>query len=104
VFAPFFGRQALTLTLIPKLAERSGAPVLFAWAEPVRGRLRHLLRGRAAAIADARLRVAPPGDERGGRSHRAPAHGVVPMDLQAFQQASEGSGEKNPYLPGLLLK
>src|SRR5688572_9840244 len=34
VFAPFFGREALTLTLVPKLAERSGAPVLFAWAEP----------------------------------------------------------------------
>ena len=33
-FAPFFGKQALTLSLIPRLAERSGAPVLYAWAAP----------------------------------------------------------------------
>ena len=32
-FAPFFGRAALTQSLIPRLAERSGAAVLFAYAE-----------------------------------------------------------------------
>jgi len=32
-FAPFFGKQALTLSLIPKLAERSQAPVVFAYTE-----------------------------------------------------------------------
>lgn len=32
-FAEFFGRPALTMTLLPKLAARSGAQVLFAWAE-----------------------------------------------------------------------
>jgi KDO2-lipid IV(A) lauroyltransferase len=32
-FAPFFGRPALTMSLFPKLAQRTGAKVLFAWAE-----------------------------------------------------------------------
>lgn len=32
-FAPFFGRPALTMSLFPKLAQRTGARVLFAWVE-----------------------------------------------------------------------
>jgi KDO2-lipid IV(A) lauroyltransferase len=33
VFAPFFGKPALTMTLLPKLAARTNALVLFAYAE-----------------------------------------------------------------------
>lgn len=33
VFAPFFGTPALTMTLLPKLAARTNAQVLFAYAE-----------------------------------------------------------------------
>lgn len=32
-FAPFFGIQAFTMTLLPRLAQRTGARVVFAWAE-----------------------------------------------------------------------
>jgi Kdo2-lipid IVA lauroyltransferase/acyltransferase len=32
-FAPFFGRKALTMVLLPRLAARTGATVLFAFAE-----------------------------------------------------------------------
>jgi Kdo2-lipid IVA lauroyltransferase/acyltransferase len=32
-FAPFFGKPAYTMTLLPRLAERSGATVLFAYCE-----------------------------------------------------------------------
>ena len=32
-FAPFFGHRALTMTLLPRLAARTGASVLFAFAE-----------------------------------------------------------------------
>ncbi|MEV8520895.1 lipid A biosynthesis acyltransferase [Dyella marensis] len=32
-FAPFFGREALTMVLLPRLAARTGAAVLFAFAE-----------------------------------------------------------------------
>lgn len=32
-FAPFFGLQAFTMTLLPRLAAREAVPVVFAWAE-----------------------------------------------------------------------
>ena len=32
-FAPFFGVDALTMTLLPRLAHKTGATVLFGWAE-----------------------------------------------------------------------
>lgn len=34
-FAPFFGKPAYTMTLLPRLAERSGATVLFAYCERI---------------------------------------------------------------------
>ena len=37
VFVPFFGRQAKTMTLFGKLAERTGAPVVIGWAERLEG-------------------------------------------------------------------
>ncbi|MEO8161459.1 MAG: lipid A biosynthesis lauroyl acyltransferase, partial [Arenimonas sp.] len=58
VFAPFFGRAALTLTLIPKLAERSGAPVLLAWAEPVAGGFDVVIEAAPGTIADPDVLVA----------------------------------------------
>ena len=50
-FAPFFGIDALTMTLLPRLAQRSGATVLFAFAE------------RLPEAAGFRIRIlpAPPG-------------------------------------------
>lgn len=41
-FVPFFGREAYTMSLLPRLAERSGAAVLFAWCERI-GPLRFAL-------------------------------------------------------------
>jgi KDO2-lipid IV(A) lauroyltransferase len=35
VFAPFFGVEALTMTLVNRLAERTGATVLYGWCERV---------------------------------------------------------------------
>lgn len=37
VFAPFFGHPAFTMTLFSRLARRSGAPVLYTWAERLSG-------------------------------------------------------------------
>ena len=34
-FAPFFGTPALTMTLVSRLAERTGSTVLFAWCERI---------------------------------------------------------------------
>ncbi len=58
-FAPFFGRPAYTMTLLTRLAERSGATVLFVYCERV-GPLAFALRVEAApaAIADADSMVA----------------------------------------------
>src|SRR5690606_4029492 len=52
VFAPFFGIQALTMSLLPRLAARTGAAVLFAYCE----RIPHA--GRAPAFA-LRFEAAP---------------------------------------------
>jgi KDO2-lipid IV(A) lauroyltransferase len=54
VFAPFFGVPALTMTLVNRLAERTGAIVLFAWCERVGNDLEFALQVQPApeAIAD----------------------------------------------------
>lgn len=59
-FAPFFGIEALTMVLVPRLAERTGAAVLFAFAErlPRSAGFRIHLRLASERIADADLRVA----------------------------------------------
>jgi KDO2-lipid IV(A) lauroyltransferase len=38
VWAPFFGRPAYTMTLLPRLAQQSGARVLLCWCERLPGR------------------------------------------------------------------
>jgi KDO2-lipid IV(A) lauroyltransferase len=59
-FAPFFGREALTMVLLPRLAARTGATVLFAFAERMpdgAGYRIHLLPA-PAGLADADLGLA----------------------------------------------
>ena len=48
-FAPFFGVQASTMTLLGRLAARSGATVLFAWCERIGPGPGHALRIMAAS-------------------------------------------------------
>ena len=59
-FAPFFGIEALTMVLVPRLAERTGATVLFAFAErlPRGAGFRIHLQAAPPRIADANLRIA----------------------------------------------
>ena len=61
-FAPFFGRPALTMTLLGRLAQRSGARVLLCWCQrlPGTGAPRFALHVEAApdAVADADPQVA----------------------------------------------
>lgn len=56
-FAPFFGVQALTMVLVSRLAQRTGATVLFAFAErlPQGQGFRLRFRPAPAGIADADL-------------------------------------------------
>jgi KDO2-lipid IV(A) lauroyltransferase len=58
-FAPFFARPAYTMTLLPRLAERSGAAVLFAYCERIGDRSFALrIEPAPAGIADADTVVA----------------------------------------------
>ncbi|RDI98992.1 lipid A biosynthesis acyltransferase [Dyella solisilvae] len=65
--APFFGRGALTMVLLPRLAARTGATVLFAFAERLprgEGYRIHLLPA-PEGLAEADLSVACPALNRG---------------------------------------
>ena len=99
VFAPFFGRQALTLTLIPKLAGRSGAPVLTAWAEPVEGGFDIVIEDAPATIGDADV-------DRASAAMNASVEAVARRRMEWYQwtykrfsKRPKDSGEKNPYYP-----
>src|SRR4249919_1179246 len=96
IFAPFFGRQALTLTLIPKLAERSGAPVLLSWAEPVPGGFDIHFELAPAKIADADT-------ERATAAMNGAIEAIARRRMEWYQwtykrfsRRPKGSGEKNP--------
>ena len=67
VFATFFGIDALTMVLVPRLAERTGATVLFAFAErlPQAAGFRIHIRPAPEGIADADLVVACTAMNRG---------------------------------------
>lgn len=93
--APFFGREALTMVLLPRLAARTGATVLFAFAE-------RLPRGAGFRI---HLRAAPPGlaDADPARACAALNRGVEDCVGEAFSQYQwqyrrwSGMGLANPY-------
>ena len=98
-FAPFFGKQALTLSLIPKLAARSGAPVLFAWAEPVPGGFEVHFQAAPIDIGHSDLVVAT-------TAMNAAVEAIARRDMSQYQwtykrfsRRPKGSGEKNPYHP-----
>jgi KDO2-lipid IV(A) lauroyltransferase len=98
-FAPFFGRNALTLSLIPKLAERTGAPVLFAWAAPVPG-------GFDVHLEPADAAIAGPDLGRAIAAMNAQVEAIASRDLRQYQwtykrfsKRPQGSGIPNPYEP-----
>ena len=98
-FAPFFGRQSLTLSLIPKLAARSGAPVVFAYAEPVPGGFDIHIEAALATIASDDVVAAT-------AAMNAQVEAIARRDLRQYQwtykrfsKRPPGSGEANPYRP-----
>ena len=100
VFAPFFGRQALTMTLLSRLAERSGATVLFACCERLEGPgLAYALRIEPApdgiAHADAAVAVAALNAGVEAMARRAPAQ--YQWTYKRYKVRPPGSGEPNPY-------
>lgn len=98
-FVPFFGTQALTMTLVGRLAERSGATVLFAWCERVGPGLGFALHIAPAspgiADADPQVAVAALNADVERIARRDPAQ--YQWTYKRFKARPPGSGETNPY-------
>jgi len=98
-FAPFFGVQALTMTLLGRLAARSGATVLFAWCERIGPGPAYALRIEPASpgIADADPAVATAALDADVEriARRDPAQ--YQWTYKRFKARPHGSGEDNPY-------
>ena len=102
VFAPFFGIQALTMSLLPRLAARTGAAVLFAYCERLADQ------GSAPAFA-LRIEAAPAGIDdadtvAGAHALNAGVERIARRDPAQYQWTykryklrPESSGEANPY-------
>jgi KDO2-lipid IV(A) lauroyltransferase len=102
VFAPFFGIDALTMTLLPRLAARTGATVLYAYCERIASP------GAAPAFA-LRIEAAPDGiasDDaaEGARALNAGVERIARRDPAQYQwtykrysRRPPGSGETSPY-------
>lgn len=98
-FAPFFGKQALTLSLIPKLAERSQAPVVFAYAEATPQGFDLFFEAGDVRIADKDLSLAT-------QAMNEQVEAIARRDLRQYQWTYKRytlrppeSGEENPYWP-----
>jgi KDO2-lipid IV(A) lauroyltransferase len=99
-FAPFFGMEALTMTLVGRLAERSGAAVLFAYCERIGGDLAFALRFEAAPAGiddpDSTTAVAALNEGVERIARRDPAQ--YQWTYKRYKARPSGRGEDNPYL------
>jgi KDO2-lipid IV(A) lauroyltransferase len=100
-FAPFFGKPALTMTLLSRLAQRSGAQVLFCWCQrlPGNGAPRFALHVEAAptGIADAHIPHAVAALNAGVEQVAQRDFAQYQWTYKRYAQRPEGSGETNPY-------
>jgi KDO2-lipid IV(A) lauroyltransferase len=103
-FAPFFGWQALTLSLIPKLAAHTGAPVLFAYAEPREDGFAIRFEAAPDTIADDDLAGATAALNAQVEAIARRDRAQYQWTYKRFSRRPPGSGEKNPYRPDKLLK
>ena len=101
-FAPFFGVQALTMTLLGRLASRTGATVLFAWCERVDTHAGHP--GFALHLRSAPEAVSDPDPKVAVAALNAAVEAIARRDPAQYQWTYKrytlrppGSGEDNPY-------
>ncbi|UXA54701.1 lauroyl acyltransferase [Xanthomonas prunicola] len=99
VFAPFFGIPALTMTLVNRLAERTGATVLYGWCERAGDDLQFALHVQPADPA-----VADPDPVRAASALNAGIEQIARRDPAQYQWTYKrytlrppGSSEPNPY-------
>ncbi len=101
LFAPFFGKDALSMTLLPRLAQRTGATVLFAIAERRYdgGRTRfdvHLILAPAMLHdADPHIAVAAMNAAVQAVAERDPSQ--YQWTYKRYGRRPAGSGEPDPY-------
>ena len=98
-FAPFFGVQALTMTLVSRLAERTGATVLLAWCERTGPDLDFALH-----VETASPQLADPDPAAAAAALNAAIERIARRDPAQYQWTYKrygarppGSGEPNPY-------
>lgn len=101
VWAPFFGVPAQTMTLVGRLAERTGATVLYAWCERQGDGPRFTLHVEAApgdiASEDALMSATALNAGIEALVRRAPAQ--YQWTYKRWSQQPEGSPLGNPYWP-----
>ncbi|MFC0676613.1 lauroyl acyltransferase [Lysobacter korlensis] len=101
-FAPFFGVQALTMTLLGRLASRTGAAVLIAYCERIDARgpqfaLHVEAMPQAIGDADVQASVAALNLAVERVARRDPAQ--YQWTYKRYSLRPPGSGEDNPYWP-----
>ena len=103
-FAPFFGMPALTMTLLSRLAARSGATVVFAWCERLPAADGASPPGFVVHVAPAPPEIASTAPGVGVRALNAAVERIAARDLAQYQLTYKrftlrppGSGEDNPY-------
>lgn len=100
-FAPFFGKPALTMTLLGRLAHRSGARVLLCWCErlPGPGAPRFALHVEAApdGIADVDPRRAVEALNAGVEAVARRDFAQYQWTYKRYKYRPDDSGETNPY-------
>ena len=86
VFAPFFGVPALTMVLVGRLARKTGAPVIFSFAERLPGSAGY--RNPMGPVTGGHRRPGPVASRRRlesrGRAVCTALSGAIPVELQAF--------------------
>ena len=99
VFVPFFGVQALTMTLVNRLAERTGATVLYAWCERTGPNLQFALH-----VEPAPAQIAAPEPLLAAATLNAGVERIARRDPAQYQWTYKRytlrppeSGEDNPY-------
>ncbi len=98
-FAPFCGIEALTMVLVPRLAERTGATVLFAFAErlPKGAGFRIQLLPAPPGIADRDLRIACTALNRGVEDCVRLAPLQYQWHYKRWSRRPPGDTAGNPY-------
>ena len=103
-FAPFFVMPALTMTLLPRLAARTDAVVLFAWCERIGADPDSHAPLFALRIEPAPAELSAPDPVTGVHALNAAVEAIARRDPAQYQWTYKrytlrppGSGERNPY-------